>query len=348
MGDVGDLHAATIAKKTVHWGYLMQQRIAAFGYHDQVSPRHTSVLAQLQKEGSTVVECHTSAKGFWPKVRALRQQYQAIAQNVDTVLVTFPGHYLMPVAWWLTRSPRKHLIFDAFISLHDTMIADRQKYSRWNPRAWFLWLVDYVSCHLADEVLIDTEAHRQFFIKEFHLNPKRIRVIYLEARHDLFRKREDQHKSKGTLEVFFYGSYIPLQGIEHILRAAKILQEEKANVHFTLVGKGQTFPTMEKLARDLSLTSPSSVPFVTFVPFVPLQELADRMSHADLCLGIFGTSGKAQRVIPHKVYDAVASGIPVLTADSPAVRERFQDNPKVILCPTGNPEAIAKAIKTKL
>ncbi len=37
-----------------------------------------------------------------------------------------------------------------------------QLYSWYHPYAWWLWSVDMLSCHLADEVLIDTRAHKDF------------------------------------------------------------------------------------------------------------------------------------------------------------------------------------------
>ena len=145
-------------------------------------------------------------------------------------------------------------------------------------------------------------------------------------------------RGEGGFNVFFYGSYIPLQGIEHVLKAAEILQDQDTNVHFTLVGSGQLYASMRKLADELRLRN------VTFKEFVPLQELPKLMGGTDLCLGIFAETEKAKRVIPHKVYDAVAMGIPVITMDSPAIREKFATHPNVLLIPAGNPQAIAEKI----
>ena len=266
--------------------------------------------------------------------------------DVSTIVVTFPGHHLIPLAWILTRFPRKKLIFDVFISVSDTLVSDRRKFSWWNPVAWFLYLVDFVSCHLADEILIDTKAHGQFFTRRFLLKPSRVRVVYLEARKDLFfpSSNPPAHRSldeggSPNCEVFFYGSYIPLQGIEYILGAAKIL-ESNNSIHFTLVGSGQTYPEMRKKAEELNLSN------VTFKKFVPLEDLPDLIRNSDVCLGIFGIGGKTQRVIPHKVYDAVACGIPVITADTPAIHEKFTDGKEVILCRAGDSEDLAEKIRT--
>ena len=326
--------------------------ILAFGYHDRNSPRHRTVCEALTRDGGTIIECHTEMKGFFGKCIDLRRKFKTLsATTPQSLLVPFPGHFLVPLAWQLTRKPRKRLIFDAFISLYDTDVLDRRKVSRWNPWAWMLWMIDWVSMHLADEVLIDTQTHRQFLIDTFHLRPESVRVIYLEARADLFFIRKERchpepvegrqhvmvrraHHDNPNVEIFFYGTLIPLQGVDVILDTAKILQDQHANVHFTMAGSSK----LQEMAATRDLKN------VTCHPFVPIEDLPAMMHAADLCLGIFGTSNKAQRVIPHKVVDAVACGVPVITEDSPAIRERFADHPLVRLIPAGNPAALARAI----
>lgn len=315
----------------------MKKKILFFGYHNTERPRYFNLKHFYEEEGYECVENRTDKKGFFPKYRELKKRYRK-QENFEAVLVMFPGQHLMPLAWFLTRFPRKKLILDAFISVYDTMVDDRRLVSKRSPYAWFLFIVDLVSCHLADEVLIDTKAHKDFFVKRFHLNPKRVRVIYLEARKDIFHPAPPTKKSD-AYEVFFYGSFIPLQGIDVILHAAKILESEK-HIHFTVLGKGQTYPAMKKLAEELKLKN------VTFVDGVPIEKLPDRIRSADMNLGIFGTSGKALRVIPHKVYDAVACGKPVITERSPAILERFEDGKEVILCNPGDPQDLAKKILT--
>ena len=65
-----------------------------------------------------------------------------------------------------------------------------------------------------------------------------------------------------------------------------------------------------------------------------------------MCLGIFGTSPKAARVIPNKVFDALATARPVVTADTPAAREAFTHCHDAWLCPPGDAAALADALRT--
>lgn len=297
-----------------------------------------NLVNTYEEEGFEVHHCQTAKKGFLRKHIDLYKQYKSLRPTPHTLLVTFPGYYLMPLAWFLTRYPRKQLIFDAFISISDTMVSDRKLVSWINPLAWVYYLADIISCHLADEVLIDTQAHKEFFARRFFLKRSRIRVIYVGTREDLFHPGPSEGKlPKNKFNVLFIGSYIPLQGIEYILHAAKILKDHK-DIHFTLIGRGQTYDEMTTLAKKLQL------PNVTFLDFMPLEQLPTYLRSADCALGIFGLSDKADRVIAHKVYDAIACGIPLVTARNRAIEERFTDGKEVFLCEAGSPNSIANKI----
>lgn len=311
--------------------------ILAFGYHDQQAQRHWTLCRKWRETGKEVIECHTTARGLFAKYRDLFRQFQNKAKDADTVVATFPGHYLVPLAWVLTRYPRKTLVFDAFISLWDTLVDDRKKYPRWHPLAWCQFAVDCISCHLADEVLVDTEANRRYFIETFKLKPAKVKVEYLGTRTDIFYPRSLDLRHS-TFDILFFGSYIPLQGIEHIVAAAGILEPIAPDIRFTLIGSGQTRPQIERLIRRKNIRN------ISLKTRISMEELPDHICRSHLCLGIFGTSGKAGRVIPHKVYDTVACGVPVLTADTPAIRELFGDHPLVHLCQAGDPRSIAEAI----
>lgn len=318
-------------------------RLLAFGYHDQTAPRHWTISRTMLAEGIELVECHTTARGLFGKLRDLFAKERALRRKADGILVTFPGHALVPFAWLLTRFPRRKLVFDAFIALHDTAVHDRKLLSPWHPSAWGLFLLDWLSCRLADEVLVDTEEHKKFFVRRYGLRPAKVRVIYLGARTDLFKpgiqkSTQDSRLRTHNFNILFIGTFIPLQGIEHILGAAKILQKALPAARFTFVGKGQTEQAMKALAKKWELRN------VRFELPVPYQALPDKIRDADLCLGIFGTSDKARRVIPHKVYDAVACGVPVVTADTPGIREKFANHPLVRLCRAGDTEDLARTI----
>ena len=66
-----------------------------------------------------------------------------------------------------------------------------------------------------------------------------------------------------------------------------------------------------------------------------------------VCLGIFGDTGKANRVIPNKAFQILLSGKPLITRDSAAIRELIgPDHNGVLLVPPANPQALADAVRS--
>ena len=49
-------------------------------------------------------------------------------------------------------------------------------------------------------------------------------------------------------------------------------------------------------------------------------------------------------MVPNKVWQAMAVGRPVVTADTPAVREVLEDGRTAVLVPAGDPDALAEAL----
>jgi glycosyltransferase involved in cell wall biosynthesis len=78
--------------------------------------------------------------------------------------------------------------------------------------------------------------------------------------------------------------------------------------------------------------------------FVPRQRLHELLVRSQLVAGVFGGSGKAQRVVPWKLVHALAAGRPVLTADTPAVRGWLDGSGSVFFVPADDAGALADAL----
>ena len=126
-----------------------------------------------------------------------------------------------------------------------------------------------------------------------------------------------------------------MQGVQKKIEAARLCADN-LKIRFRLVGSGQDSEKVRKLAEQYKLSN------IEFIGRVSLVELNAYMAEADVVLGIFGDTPKAKRAIPNKVYEGMAVRRPVITMDTPAVREIFSDNEIVLV--KNDPDSIARSV----
>jgi len=318
------------------------KRILFFGIFNPEYARTRILTEGFTALGYEVVLCNVSpralpgARKYW----VLFQQGRSLRHtHFDHVFVLFPGHTVV----WLARILfGNRIIFDAFVSLFDSNVHDRALYSVHTFRSYYDRFLDWFSCALAHKVLVDTNTHRHYFIEHIGVPEKRLITMPVGAAGAWFMAGDQlqiqEHTAKPLL-VEFYGSYIPLHGVPVIVRAAHILAEE--NIQFRLIGSGQEYIAVRLLAKKLG-----DIPNIKFLNAMSREKLIENMCEADICLGIFGTTKKASRVVPNKVYECAALGKPIITADTQGIREVFTDQENIFLVPPSSAQALAQAIRT--
>ncbi|MFC1721272.1 glycosyltransferase family 4 protein [Patescibacteria group bacterium] len=311
-------------------------KVCFFGIYDSTYSRNRVLMDGFRAHGYEVFECKVDPKQFgkFGKFYALLREYKKIKHlSFDYVIVAFPGHSMV----WLARILfGKGVIFDAFVSLYNSIIEDRKNYKKYNPKALYYWFIDWFSCALASKVLLDTNTHINYFVKTFHLSRKKFIKVFVGTTTDIFYPQKIK-KDTEEFTIHFHGSFIPLQGIEYIIRAAKLL-EDKKDTHFRIIGNGPEYKKMQLLAKKLNIHN------VEWIPRISLNELAEYINRADIVLGIFGSTSKTELVIPNKVYEAIACGKPVITAKTLAMQEMFVDGEHVLFVEKANPNDLAKKI----
>ncbi|MCX6786152.1 MAG: glycosyltransferase [Candidatus Komeilibacteria bacterium] len=305
--------------------------ICFFGIYKSNDLRLNFLTREWKNFGINIIECRSGQAGL-KKYWELIVKYWRLKKDFKIIFIPFPGYQAAVLAGILSRKP---IIFDAFNSIYDSAVCDRRQVKQGSFKAKYYFILNKLACQFADIIILDTREHIKYFIETFKIKPAKFRQLWAGSDDRIFYPRDEDH-APGNFNVYWHGTFIPLHGIEYILQAAKILANE--TITFNLVGNGQTFSAMNALKEELNLTK------VNFIASNKAEKLADLMNEADLCLGIFGSTPKAARVIPFKVFDALAMAKPVLTGNSPAIQELLKNEASVLLCNPADPKDLAEKI----
>ena len=259
--------------------------------------------------------------------------------NADIVWVPcFRQRDVLSASKWASRK-NIPLIFDPLISAYDKQVFERKKFLPESAESKRLFAWESKLFQRADILIADTWLHAQYFEDVFKVQHDKIHVVPVSAEEHLFNpmgKKDVRESSNCT--ILFYGNFLELHGVDTICEAIRRNNDE--SIAWLLVGDGPMKPS--------ALEKCKGIPNVTFVGWenCAYEELPKFIHNANLVLGIFGSGDKAKRVIPNKVYQAIACGRPVVTMRSDAY-------PKELFLSTTsgfhwvepeNPDSILKAV----
>ncbi len=254
--------------------------------------------------------------------------------------IPYPSAIVLFFLSWLPKSWRPVcIVADCFISLYDTVITDRKLLSSnsWLARA--LRSMESRAYRTADMVVVDTDLNARYFMETFELASSRIIALPLSI--DVAHFQPVPYQSRGdSCTVLFIGTFVPLQGADVIARTALALESNR-NVRFRLIGSGQTANAVDRIFTN---RRPANFEWTT--QWMDSENLAREIRSADICLGIFGTGPKTQRVWPLKNYAYMAIGRAIITADTLQTHQMLQrtDATPFMTVPPGDVPALASAI----
>jgi len=322
-------------------------RVLLFGTYDtSMHPRVATIAEGLRAGGTEVAECNAPlGLNTAARVNMLAHPWRAPALLVrlarrwatlaraarrmpapDAVVVGYLGHFDVHLARLLFR--RVPVVLDHLVGASDTA---RDRRLDGGLRQGLLRMIDAAALGAADIVVVDTEEHLAA-LPPRHRGRAVVIPVGAPAAWLAAAPLAERPGAPGPLRVVFYGLYTPLQGTPFIGTALGKIAG--APIEVTMVGGGQD----EAATRAAAAANHA----VRWLDWVPAAELPALVAGHHVCLGIFGTGDKAQRVVPNKVFQGAAAGCAIVTSDTPPQRRALGD--AAILVPPGNPEALATAL----
>lgn len=155
------------------------------------------------------------------------------------------------------------------------------------------------------------------------------------------------HESKIVNQVVFLGSFRAWHGVMDFVHAATRLLEQGRDAHFLLVGDGPERAAAEHVAQAW----PGRFTFTGAVAYERVPEL---LAEASIGVAPFNTAPHpALRAAgffwsPLKIYEYMAAGLPVVTADIPPLNQIIRNGREGMLYPEGDVVELAGTINQLL
>ena len=313
--------------------------VLVLGYYDPTYPRNATIIGALRSNGIHIIEARVSlnrlTRPFALIFHLIKIGFEGL--KIDLILVPMIDLETFPIAKFAAKLFEVPIVYDAFESRYSVWVRE-QNHSSTEIKSRILRMLEGYAVGHSDLVLCDTKVHGGLFAEIYGIKLEKLLVVYVCLDKRFFSPnfiKPDANK----FVVQFVGYFHALAGVDTILYAASLLNDDSSIVFEVIGGRDQQKKErLQKKALELGLAN------MRFYDPVPYVHLCETIQRADICLGIFGNTDQSGRVIPNKVYQALAMGKAVVTRDSEAIREIFTPDVHIYVVPANDPNSLAEAI----
>lgn len=243
--------------------------------------------------------------------------------------------------------PAKLLGARVILDLHDPMpelYVAKMGGSASHPIPRVLRVVERLSIAFSDRAISVQQVHIDTFVA--HGNP-RAKFTEVQNAPDtrLFpvgaaRDHQPRPGVPSKLRIVYHGTMAPRLGIDVLLHAADKARYDLGDFEVVLIGDGDDGERLEGLIDTLDLMD-----IVRFDRgFIPVDALLKELVTADIGVVPAGLDAFTATMLPSKLLEYVTLGIPVVSADLPAVRRYFGAD-EMAYFPPGDAAALSDELR---
>ena len=202
-------------------------------------------------------------------------------------------------------------------------------------------LQERLSCKFADHVITVSEHWRQALIKR-GVPEQKCSVVMNVADDKIFRPPEDGYPhSTGTnqFRLIYHGSIHERYGLDLAVEAVDKLRDEIPNIHLVLVGRGDFLPRIIQIVEERGLTQ-----YVSIKGLCLAEELPDIIRSCDLGVVPYLTDVFTDGLLPTKLMEYAALGLPAIASRTTAIQAYFTDTNTEFFEP-GNVDDLVQRIR---
>ena len=212
------------------------------------------------------------------------------------------------------------------LDIHDTMVetyaakfADRPS----KTLEWVLRIEEAICCRMARHIVCVNDIQKAALVRR-NIPEKKI-VVAMNVPDpkvfDLNRSTQTRPKEDKKFRIVYHGTVTKRVGVDKAIRAISKLDGRVPGLEFHIVGEGDDFEEFQKLSKILGVKN-----MVHFRRRVPLEELIAILGDMDLGIVPNGRNIATELMLPVKMLECIALGIPVVAPRLMTITHYFTED----------------------
>ncbi|PQJ18524.1 glycosyltransferase family 4 protein [Nonlabens tegetincola] len=144
---------------------------------------------------------------------------------------------------------------------------------------------------------------------------------------------------KSIFNVVHFGSMGIANGLDYIIKAAKISEDNNNPIHYHFLGAGQTEEELKKMSKKLDLNN------VFFHGPQPMKLVSDFLDLCDVSLVSFANYPILKSNSPNKLFDSLSAGIPLVVNSAGWTKEMVEKEKCGVYVDPNSPKDLAEKLE---
>jgi glycosyltransferase involved in cell wall biosynthesis len=205
---------------------------------------------------------------------------------------------------------------------------------------WMIRLVaavERLSVRFADRAVAVHQPHLEALVR--HGNPADKFTIVMNLPDRATFAPRTRAPDPPPFRLVYHGTVGRRHGLDIAVRAVALARDRVSGLELRVIGDGDYFPQLRELVRELDLEDCVRLE----QGFVPVEQLLPMIDGATVGIVPILHDSFTRFMLPVKLIEYLALGVAVIASSSETI-EAYFDADVVLLCPPGDPEALAARI----
>jgi colanic acid biosynthesis glycosyl transferase WcaI len=196
----------------------------------------------------------------------------------------------------------------------------------------------------ADQFIAVTDGIKETLVESHGINPEMVNVVRAGVDPESLKSSLDQQSSKeklglqGKFVVTYLGTVGYAHGLDSMIEVANQLRTDHPDITLLIVGTGAEEQAISELVSDQGFEN------IKILGQKPRSELPDILKASDIGLALLRPSEVFKTAVPTKIYEYMATGLPVLTNVAGETTRIITESKAGIAIPEGDATALTEQI----